>query len=199
MLSNNPSLDRFKILFSDDFFIKEITDKYDMILKQKNYVLTSIKDMILESIKNVETPSFGFEPIEQNQIDGNNAGYSNTSVAKTSEQKLVDSNTINITFRHTDGFITYWCLLELFAIRFMMGQGSEKFRKPFTNIILENYYTNGNLSCRVLYNKVMLKSLPSIMFAYDTPERNILEFGVSFHFETFQPQIEIQSLLLKNK
>ena len=53
MLSNNPTIENFNIVFTDDFWIPEICDKYNNYLKQYNYPLYDIRDVLMESIQTV--------------------------------------------------------------------------------------------------------------------------------------------------
>lgn len=192
MLSNNPRIDKFLLIFSDDFFIPEIINKYDQILKQLNYPLLSIKDMIKESIKNVETPEFAYTPIEQIVQDGNYSGFPDAKVSPMSEQQLSESKTIDVTFRHSDGFLTYWCLLEHFYARYAMGPNNK--RGPFSSLILQTYSQKGFPSARIYYEQMLFKKIPAILFDYSSPDRNILEFTCSFHYNTFSTSIMLPEL-----
>lgn len=198
MFSPNPRSDAFNVIIPDTFFIDSIIAKYDKFLKQKPYVLfEGIKSMLVESIQSIELPEFGFDPLEQNRIDNNNAGYNIPQASKDSFQKLTEKK-IDITFRHTDGFMTYFLMMEHFFKRYEMGPGTNEFRQPFGDIIFETQLAAGPTLCRIYLKKCMLTRVPSLGLTYATPSRDMSTFTCSFAYSDFSTTFEMPELNIKS-
>lgn len=197
MLSNNALSDKFSLLFTEDFFINSICDRYDLLLKQKNYPLISIRDMIKESIQSVEIPSFAYEPISQTIQDNNNAGTDYQSTGKESEQRLADQKRVSINFRHTTGYLTYFCLLEHYFMHYSMGTNNQTKRKPFTSIVLTTYSRLNQPFARMYYRQCLFLAIPSLFLSYANTQRSYTEFTCVFSYNELQPSIDVPETILK--
>lgn len=196
MLSNNTLFDKFMLTFTDDFFIKEICDKYDLLLKQKRYPFDSIKQMIIESIQTVDSPAFSYEPIEQIVADNNQAGTGMITTPKTSEQALAEQKRLTVNFRHSDGFLTYFCLLEHYFAHFAFGKTSLANRKPFTSMTLTTYSRNLQPMVRIYFQKCLFMSMPELTLSYGSNQRTFSDFSCTFAYTTLQPALDIPDSLL---
>ena len=196
MLSNNSSSDKFNLLFTEDFFIDSICDKYNLMLKAKNYPLETIQDMIKESIQTVELPGFEYEPLSQTIIDGANATTSSLTVNKTSEQNLAEQKRITVNFRHSDGYLTYFCLLEHYFARYIMGVKNVN-RKPFDSMVVSTYSRLNVPMCRLYFKKCLFVSMPQLVMSYSNVQRDFSEFSCGFTYNILETAIEIPDVKLK--
>lgn len=196
MFSPNPRTDLFNVIIPDTFFLSSITNKYNDYLKQKPYILPTIDQILIESIQSIDFPEFGYTPLEQNTIDGNNAGYNIPQPSKDSVQKLTEK-IINITFRHTDGFMTYFMMMEHFFKRYEMGPGSIELRKPFGDIICETQIAAGPDLCRIYFKKCVLINSPDLHLSYASPTRDFSTFECRFAYAEFKTTFEMPTLNLK--
>lgn len=193
MFSQNPRPDSFKFIIPDTFFIQDICSKYNQFLKQKPVVLTSIEQMLLESMQSIDSPEFGFNAISQIIQDGNQAGYDSFQAPKESVQKLTEK-TFVITFRHCDGFMTYFLMLEHFFKRYEMGAGSD--RKPFGTAILETLMPNSYPICRIKFHRCMLVGVSNISLTYSGLNRDASTFSCTFAYSEFETSFDLPDLKL---
>jgi hypothetical protein len=195
MFSQNPRPDAFRLTIPDTFFIPEICNKYNQLLKQYPYVLKTIDAMLIESIQSIDSPAFGFTAISQNTIDSNNAGYDGFQTPKESFQKLTEK-TFSVTFRHTNGFMTYFLMLEHFFKRYEMGQGSS--RKPFGSMYLETLMpTPGQVLCRIRFDKCILVGIDNLSLTYSGLNRDASTYTCTFAYSEFSTSFELPQLKLK--
>ena len=65
----NPVLSNFKIAISDAFFPTELTEKYDIFLKTKNYPLKQFINYFHETIQNIQIPGFDYQTLQVNGLN----------------------------------------------------------------------------------------------------------------------------------
>ena len=191
MLSNNPVNDKFLLTFSDDFFIPSICEKYNKLLSQKRYPLLSIQDMVQESIQTFEGPSFAFEPNEQQVKDSNGASTTTNTTAKSSIQNLASQKRFSVNFRHTDGFLTYFCLFEHYLKRYSLGKENPTSRKPFNSVTLTTFSRLSVPMCRVMYAQCLMLDMPPLLQSYSNIERNFSEYSITFSYNTLSTSVDI--------
>jgi hypothetical protein len=196
MFSQNPRIDLFTVIFPDSFFISELTEKYNSLLSQKPYILDSIEDILRESIQSFESPRFGFSVIEQMTKDPAGAGYNINQTPMQSMQTLAEK-TFSISFRHSDGFLTYFLMMEHFFKRYEMGPGTKETRKPFGTIILETLLPNGLKVSRIKFRDCKLTTIPSLELSYSSPSRDFSTFECEFAYNTFETTFDLPDLKLK--
>lgn len=194
MFSHNPRPDYFRFIMSDEFFLADICSKYNDMLKQKPGVLQTIDQLLIESIQSIDSPEFGFTAAGQGIIDANFAGYDNFQAPKESIQKLTEK-TFSVTFRHTDGYMTYFLMLEHFFKRYQMGAGAN--RKHFGTCILETLMPNYYPICRVRYNRCILVGVDGLSLTYSGLNRDASTFTCTFAYSEFSTSFDIPELKLK--
>ena len=195
MFSQNPRTDYFTVIVPDKFFRTDVIAKYNEVIAQRQYPFSTIEEMLLESIQSFNTPDFGYTVNNQTVQDGSFAGYDSGTTSKESIQKLTEK-TFTITFRHTDGFMTYWMLLELFFAAYTMGPDNPN-RKDFGQVIFETRMPDGQSICRVKYNQCRLVGVPGLMFTYASPTRDFSTFECTFAYNTFETAFDMPTLKLK--
>lgn len=196
MFSNNPRKDLFEVLFPDTFFINHITEKYNNYLKQKRYPLDDMVSVLNESIQGFDSPQFGHQLVEQQSHDANgNVGITNQQTPAISAQNVTEKS-FDVSFRHVDGYITYFYLLELYFTRFQFGEGA-KYRGQFGTCLLKLKRPDGDPMYTVKYKKCSLISIPPLSLGYNTPSRDFLDFTCTFGWSEFDTALHIPDLNLK--
>ena len=121
--------DGFRLLLPKEFLCEEIVDKYAQILQnQKSFILSPIA-FLNETIQKVQVLGFNAGTVQQQQtsrgesISGNpNRFAQNRFLHTTSDHayrsevnplQLIDK-TLNITFKHTLGYVNYFMIFEIF-------------------------------------------------------------------------------------
>lgn len=195
MLSPQPNPGLFDVVLPNEFFIPSVVDKYNLFLKQYNYPFETIQQMFSESLQSYDMPDFGFNMISQNMIDVNNAGYAWNQIPKTSEQSLIQDKLIQLTFRHVDGFMTYFMALELFFARYKLGFNTTK-REPFGTTVLKTKSALNEPVCKIQLHKCQIVGLNGIGFSYSSPNRNdFTTFNLTIGYTEFVPSLNIPDFI----
>lgn len=111
MVAANPQFNLFKFELPSDFFKGGITDKYDEWLKIQPLNVTKMSSAVNQSIQSITLPSFGLEPVLQQQPSQGGAIEVGTNTVQPFE-KLIEDKNFSITMKHTNGFMTYFTMME---------------------------------------------------------------------------------------
>lgn len=105
----DPLLSNIRVVLGREFFPKELTEKYDMYLYNKNYPLKNIYSYIHESIQVVSIPGHqlqtmtiaGMNNMKDFTKDFNSTTTNRTFPGNAPWNEVIDGININITFRNT--------------------------------------------------------------------------------------------------
>lgn len=192
-MMHNPVKSNFNVIIPPEFFLEEVTQKYNLGLSQYNMVQNNIADIFTESIQSITLPEIGYNVVTQTTQDANNAGYDWNQMPKESEQKLVQDKNFVITMRHIDGFMTYFYALEVLYTYYQLGGLNPTKRKPFaTPIILETLSThNREVMCRWKMYKCNLIGISSLNLAFNEVERTTQTFDLTFAYTEFETTLNV--------
>lgn len=193
MFSLDPRPDLFKIAIPDEFFDDEIIVKYNMMLKQKNYVFDDFKDVINESVQSFDIPAFGYTAVTQEQKATAYANIEHAYVPAQSEQKMTD-NQFSISLRHSEGYLTYWCMLEHLLKKYQLGPDGN--RTPLSSLPLQALDYKQRTIAELHFEKVLFTGLDAISFGYNQLRPQFSTFTMSFAYSTFKTKFTIPELKL---
>jgi len=102
----NSKLNQFSIWFPKDFFYPEIRERWTPIVKRLKLQYQSLEDFFNASVQAVTFPEVTLAPIVQPQTM-----FQIRYRGGKELEPILDKN-ITVTFKLTEGFITYWMLFE---------------------------------------------------------------------------------------
>jgi len=105
MLLNSLN-NQFIVLFPQNFFYSEIRKKWDPIVRRLKLPYESMEDYINASIQSITFPSVELANVEQGQ-----GQFMITYRGGKELEPILDKN-LSLTFKLTEGFISYWILFE---------------------------------------------------------------------------------------
>lgn len=198
MLSINPRQDLFKFRFPDTFFNASILAKYDSFLKQYPSVITDMKTLVNEAILEVSLPELSYTPLEQQtpKKQSNNPAISvspNYSRGNENVQNVVQK-TFTVSVRHTEAYLTYFCLLEHFYNAYDF-QNTNK--KNFGTFPVQTLTAEGYATMTINFEKVLFTGLSGLPLSYANTDRSFQTFDCTFFFSTFNTTITLPELNLK--
>lgn len=196
MYSNNPQNDLFNVGISEDFWVPEIVNPYNNLLKQLNYPLQTIQEIIMESIQSVELNGFDIEFGEQQQPTDDGGSTPNSPPSSTSNQNLDTQKIVTINYRHTDGFLSYYCLLQHYFKRHETGY-ENIYRTPFSALILTTQNVNATIAVDKKFYKVQMKSVPPLVYSYSSIDRQFDTFAIEYKYNRMGVDIHIPTLNIK--
>lgn len=199
MLSLKARQDAFRMILPKDFICKEIEEKYTTILKSKNSFYHKPIDFLNETIQGVQV--FGFQNatyeqvqsssgrplidedrIRQNEFQFPTSEYSYR--AADSPLNLIDK-TLNVTFRHTLGYLNYFILFENFFYQYTRDRYYDELI-PQINIDL--YNEKGSIYSRIVLDSPLIQSMDMLDFNYTQPVAQSQTFTVVFKYSNFDFQ-----------
>lgn len=196
--------DGFRFLLPQDFICEEINDKYAKILQeQKSFFLKPI-DFINETIKGIQILGFSEATMEQQQPghgnvirrpinplsdrtaqnDFSHTGAGHTYRAEKNPLALIDK-TLNVTFRHTLGFLNYFMMFENFWYLYARDTQYKDMRQTFDIDIIDSH---GRAYSRIVIYDPIIHGIDMLNLDYSQPIAQSETFNVIFKYSNIDYQ-----------
>ena len=209
MFSLKGRQDGFRLLLPQEFICDEINDKYAKILQNQKSFFTKPIDFLNETIQSVQVlgfsdgtvnqpqPGIGHPLIDPNRVKQNKFLHTATDFTYRSEVnplQLIDK-TLNITFRHTLGFLNYFLLFENFWYLYSRDKQYKDISFTFNiDIINQNSQVYSKI---VLYDPI-IHGIDMLDLNYTKPVAESQTFTVIFKYSNIDYQfISTNDLLIQ--
>lgn len=196
--------DGFRFLLPQDYIVDEINDKYAQILQEQKSFYTKPIDFINETIKGIQILGFSEATVMQNQIGhGNNIRPQLTPRIDRSEQNrfaqtstehayrseknplaLIDK-TLNVTFRHTLGFLNYFMIFENFWYLYARDSQYKQIHQIFNIDLIDSH---GRAYSRIVLYDPFIHSIDMLDLDYSQPIAQSGTFNVVFKYSNIDYQ-----------
>ena len=188
--------DGFRLLLPKEFICDEITEKYTKVLREKNSYYHTPIDFVNETIQSVQVLGFTNAVVEQQQTNRgepliydsrdreNNFRYPSTNYnyrAADTPLNLMDK-TLNITFRHTLGYINYFILFENFWYQFSRDRKYKDLVDQFSVDIINE---RGEIYSRIVLYDPLLNGMDMLDLDYTAPVAQSDTFKLEFKYSNF--------------
>lgn len=209
MFSLKGRQDGFRLLLPQEFICDEINDKYAKILQNQKSFFTKPIDFLNETIQSVQVlgfsdgtvnqpqPGIGHPLIDPNRVKQNKFLHTATDFTYRSEVnplQLIDK-TLNITFRHTLGFLNYFLLFENFWYLYSRDKQYEDISFTF-NIDIINQ--NGQVYSKIVLYDPIIHGIDMLDLNYTKPVADSQTFTVIFKYSNIDYQfISTNDLLIQ--
>lgn len=197
--------DGFRLLIPKEFIVDEINDKYAKILQNQKSFFTQPIDFLNETIQKVQIlglteatisqqqPAKGSsiynDPKRINQNRFSHTASENTYRSEVNPLQLIDK-TLNVTFKHTLGFINYFLLFENFWYLYSRDKKSIDISLEFTIDILDG---NGKVYSRIVLYDPVIHGFDMLDLDYSQPVAQSETFTVVFKYSNIDYQfIEVE-------
>ena len=198
MFSLRSRQDGFRLVFPKEFICDELVEKYTNILKKKHSFITSPIDFLNETIQSVQVLGFSDSTVSQmqtgrgtyskdNRPNENRFLHTSSDVNYRSEKNpvaLVDK-TLNITFRHTLGYVNYFLLFENF---FHLYMRDTKYEEMIPNLFIDIFDNHGNVYSRIEIIHPIINGMDMLEFDYTQPTASSRTFMVEFKYSNIDYQ-----------
>ena len=209
MFSLKGRQDGFRLLLPQEFICDEINDKYAKILQNQKSFFTKPIDFLNETIQRVQVlgfsdgtvnqpqPGIGHPLIDPNRVKQNKFLHTATDFTYRSEVnplQLIDK-TLNITFRHTLGFLNYFLLFENFWYLYSRDKQYKDISFTF-NIDIINQ--NGQVYSKIVLYDPIIHGIDMLDLDYTKPVADSQTFTVIFKYSNIDYQfISTNDLLIQ--
>ena len=200
MFSLKGRQDGFRLLLPQEFICDEINDKYAKILQNQKSFFTKPIDFLNETIQSVQVlgfsdgtvnqpqPGIGHPLIDPNRVKQNKFLHTATDFTYRSEVnplQLIDK-TLNITFRHTLGFLNYFLLFENFWYLYSRDKQYKDISFTF-NIDIINQ--NGQVYSKIVLYDPIIHGIDMLDLNYTKPVAESQTFTVIFKYSNIDYQV----------
>lgn len=191
--------DAFRVRIPKDFLPEHIIEKYTKILIEKRSFITNPIDFLNETVQKVDVLGFNNATVIQQQpghgigIKGSTRfqqdefAFSSTDFtyrAATNPLSLIDK-TINITFRHTLGYLNYFMIFESFFYYYSREVEGKNLPKQLFIDLLDG---KGSVYCKIVINNPLIDGIDMLSFDYSQPTAQSQTFQVVLKYSNFDYQ-----------
>ena len=201
MLSLRSQRTHFRLLLPKEFISPEIEEKYAVVLRDKKSFFVEPIDFLNETIQKVQVlgfdngtfidqqqPTYGDMPLIDITREEENAflypAGDTPYRSADSPLNLIDK-TVNITFRHTLGYLNYFLLFENFWYQYSRDRYYKDLRYNFNVDIMNEI---GEIYSRIVLETPLIHSMDMLDLDFSQPVATYESFNVSFKYSTFDFQ-----------
>lgn len=172
----NAKLNNWAIWFPHDFFYPEIRERWTPIVKRLKLPYLSLEDYFNSTVQSITFPEVTLNPVTQPQTMYQ-IRYRNGKEL----EPILDKN-LNVTFKLTEGFITYWMLfdqIELFQFY------SEK--SPFWPSMYVSFLDHHGFELMTFeFQKIIPTSLSQFNVSYATVAADFNTFSLNMTYNRYK-------------
>jgi hypothetical protein len=167
---NNTHNDSFIFNLPTDFVPKSLNDKYRIIIDNYHKGFYSVLDFVNANIKDVTFPSLNFTTVKQATYYGKSMNYKGSTAPND-----VFSSEINITFKNSDFYTSYFIVAEAMMYHYMDTLTAHL--DMFTITTVDN---NRSELYKIYFKGLVPKSMSDNKMVYHQPDAEEKTFNISF-------------------
>lgn len=171
----NALNNQFVISFTPDLFYPEIKEKWTPVVERLKVPYQSVADFMNSSIQSIDFPAIELTTVEQQQRQYRIAYRSGKELEATFERNLT------ITFKLTEGFISYWILFEQIE-EFLQYKDSLPFWPPMYVSFLDHH---GFELIAFEFEKIIPTSLSQFNISYSQTAAEFNTFTMNLRYNRF--------------
>jgi hypothetical protein len=199
MLSLKGRQDKFRLQFPKEFIPKEIEEKYTKILREQHSFINKPIEFLNETIQKIDILGFnnatvtqeftrhGEPMMNQNRKAQNYFPHSASSVvyrAATNPESLIDK-TLNVTFRHTLGYLNYFMLFESFMYLYCRDMRNKDLPNE---LYIDLFNHKGSVYSRIVLKDPVIDGMDMLSFDYTQPIAQSQTFNIIIKYSDFEYQ-----------
>lgn len=176
----NSKFTYFYFRFPNGWFYPQIVEKYDIFFKKQKNIYTNLEDYMSFSLQSFEWPPISPDLPQQafNQV---------TKFYKTgwnAERHFEQSFTL--TFKVTEGFLSYFIMLEQFLEYWRLKENDEVFLPDLYLLLLDH---NGYANLQVVFSDIVFQSISNLTLSYANILPEFQMFTAIFRFKKIKIKV----------
>lgn len=172
----NAKSNMFTIWFPPNFFYPEVVERWTPIIKRLNLPYNTIEDFFNASIQSISMPQMDLSPVHQQQ------SQFDITYKGGKELEPIFEKTLDVTFKLSEGFITYWIIFEQIE-KFMEYQEGNVFWPPMYVSFLD---LHGHELVAFEFNKIIPTGLSQFDVSYATTAAEFNTFSLGLRYNRFK-------------
>lgn len=173
----NALNNQFVIRFPYSFFYQEIHDKWNPVIKRLKLPYENLEDFMNASIQSISFPSLALETVDQQQQHFKIAYRPGKEL-----EPLFDKN-LTVTFKLSEGFITYWILFEQIEKFIKLYEVKKPFWDPMYVSFLDHH---GMELVAFSFEKIVPTGLSQFDISYATTAAEFNTFTLNLVYNRFK-------------
>lgn len=196
MFTLSPQHNGFRLKLPKEFLLPEVEEKYTKILQRKHSFYMSPIEFLNETIQHIDIlgfdnaivqqvqPATGFPVRDMSRVEQNDFQHTGTPYTYRSEKSPISimDMTINVMFRHTNGYINYFMLFENFWYQYTRDTKYSELPDAF---YIDLFNERGVAYSRIKISSPIMNSMDMISFDYTQPIAQNANFKVDFKYSDF--------------
>ena len=175
----NSLHNQFLIRLNYGFFYPEVRDRWTPVVKRLKLPYENLEDFMCSAIQSISFPAIDVPFIEQPQQQFKIAYKSGKEL-----EPVIDKN-INVTFKLSEGFITYWILFEQIELFLQYYNVKKPFWDPMYVSFLDHH---GFELVSFSFNTIVPTALSQFDISYATTAAEFNTFNLNLHYNRFKIQ-----------
>jgi len=173
----NSLQNQFIIRFPKSFFYPEIHQKWTPVVKRLKLPYENLEDFINASVQSLTFPSIELSPVEQGQQQFRIAYRPGNEL-----EPLFDKN-LTLTFKLSEGLITYWILFEQIELFIQIYEVKKPFWDPMYVSFLDHH---GFELVAFSFDKIIPTGMSQFDISYATTAAEFNTFTLNLRYNRFK-------------
>lgn len=178
----NSLNNQFVIRFPKSFFYPEIHERWEPVIRRLKLPYENLEDFMNACVQSLNFPSLELNPVEQTQQQFRIAYRGGKELEPQFGKNLT------LTFKLTEGFITYWILFEQIELFMNVYQVKKTFMDPMYVSFLDHH---GFELVAFQFNQITPTSLSQFDISYATTAAEFNTFTLNLRYNRFKIQRRI--------
>lgn len=172
----NAKLNQYVIWFPKDFFYPEVRERWTPIVKRLKLQYLSIEDFFNASVQSMTFPQVNLTQVTQPQ------SMFQIKYKGGKELEPMLDKSLNITFKLTEGFITYWMLFEQIESLYLYSD-----KDPWWPSIYVSFLDHHGFELVTFeFQKIVPISLSQFNISYATPSADFNTFSLNLSYNRYK-------------
>lgn len=179
----NPRFSNYMFKFPPDFFYPEVIQKYNIYLNAIRTPFRTLSDYMTHCVQNFSWPAISAEKTEQIFKDIHKVYKPGWPAVRFIPHEM------NITFKATDGFLSYFIMQDQLQRYLELGPKDEMFLPNFVLRILDYH---GLQTMSMLFEDIVFLTLSEFELSFTRNEFEFQTFTAGFSYKRLNIQKELQ-------
>lgn len=192
-LHNSPKNNLFRLKIPKGFFPKDIKEKYDKLIQTEDQFYVDLENYLTSEIVNVSFPSFRIDVVDQ--VDKTGMNFPRRNQGGFNAYRNIDRK-LNIEFRHVEGFVTYFAMLETFLKLGSISENNPREEEDYPMFTLQVFNAENVLLTEMVYDKIIFTDISQVTLNYTQVANQNQTFTCGFAYESLDVSFGLE---LKNR
>lgn len=192
----NPSLSNFVLDISDEFFPKELVQKYENFIKHMNHPFKIWKTNLLETVQSINIPGLNISPLTVSNLNNTNPNLISNpgGVPHTTNNHFWEGNepwsnvieSMQFTISLRNNILNYMYFYEFMYKRYQRTDRTDRF------MVILNMLDSAEIPViKFIMGNCFLVNVPSLNFSFNESFNESKQFDIQIQTNKFDVEFNI--------